>query len=546
MATSSVVIAGATYPDVPSVTLKDTSNTDVSFVLTSDADATASDIRKNKIAYSQGQKIVGDYELNLQEKTVTPTTSTQVITADSGGEITYINEQNQQCQYVMTSSRRQYISLTWIEDLVVGETYHFYIVFDRRSYGGAKYYFVYDGDAEFTGFPMSFTVTSTTSTRADILDLSATELYRTGVSDDDGTNYMTLVVTKQGESYDGLSKVTVNPIEPVVIDLVEKTITPSSQTQVVTGTETEDFARVSLKAVTLQQNANNSINNYYAISGGKKEFTQEDLLSNYEIIINCEVYVLEGSTYNKVETLEIDEISKLENKSVTSDYVEFFGFTQTDGTTTGTKYVNLYARAKSLSAETMIQCSSLIKSVDAHDGLSKVTVNPIPSEYIIPSGTLSVTANGTVDVSAYQYAEVNVSGGSQTQSKTATPTKSTQTITPDSGYLLSSVVVNPIPNEYIIPNLQTRTGVTPTKSSQTITPSSGYDGLASVQINAIPSNYIDTTDATASASDIRSGKSAYVNGSKVNGSLVVNKVYVGSTDPASSFGNDGDIYIKVV
>lgn len=381
MATSSVVIAGATYSDVPSVTLKDTSNADVSFILTSDADAKASDIRKNKIAYANGQKIVGDYELNLQEKTVTPSTSTQVITADSGGEITYINEQNQQCQYVMTSSKRQYINLTWIEDLVIGETYHFYIVFDRRSYGGTQYYFVYDGDAEFTGFPMSFTVTSTTSTRTDTVNLSATELYRNGVSDDDGTNYMTLVVTKQGESY---------------------------------------------------------------------------------------------------------------------------------------------------------------------DGLSQVTVNPIPSDYVHVEGTIPITANGTIDVSAYQYAEVNVSGGSQTQRKTATPTKSTQTITPDSGYLLSSVVVNPIPSEYIIPNLQTRTGVTPTKSSQTITPSSGYDGLASVQINAIPSNYIDTSDATASASDIRTGKSAYVNGSKVNGSLVVNKVYVGSTDPASSFGNDGDIYIKVV
>lgn len=530
MATSSVVIAGATYSDVPSVTLKDTSNNDVSFVLTTDADATASDIRKNKIAYSQGQKIVGDYETYLQEKTTKSSTSEQVITADSGylvnqdplsgspyggnykmqyndiphsadlvsgekyrfqitattngatftydevvtynwgtviksftlstdtpvdtlssliftyrqyadgetdcglstldtsiditdsvvslkvsyvydglsqvtinpytlgtkavtpttstqvitpvGETTtYINEQNQQCQYVMTSSKRQYINLTWIEDLVVGETYHFYIVFDRRSYGGDQYYFVYDGDAEFTGFPMSFRVESTTSTRSDTVNLSATELYRTGVSDDDGTNYMTLVVTKQGESY---------------------------------------------------------------------------------------------------------------------------------------------------------------------DGLSQVTVNPIPSDYVHVEGTLPITANGTVDVSAYQYAEVNVSGGSQTQSKTATPTKSTQTITPDSGYLLSSVVVNPIPSEYIIPNLQTRTGVTPTKSSQTITPSSGYDGLASVQIDAIPSNYIDTTDATASASDIRTGKSGYVNGSKVNGSLVVNKVYVGSTDPSSSFGNDGDIYIKVV
>lgn len=160
----------------------------------------------------------------------------------------------------------------------------------------------------------------------------------------------------------------------------------------------------------------------------------------------------------------------------------------------------------------------------------------------------------------------------QTQTKTVTPTKSTQTVRPDTDYMLTSVTVNPIPSQYIeptgtknittngtedvtqyasvsvnvTPSLEAKTNITPTKSSQTIQPSSGYDGLSSVQIDAIPSNYIDTTDATATASDIRSGKSGYVNGVKVSGSLVVNKVYVGSTDPSSSLGNNGDIYIKIV
>lgn len=47
-----------------------------------------------------------------------------------------------------------------------------------------------------------------------------------------------------------------------------------------------------------------------------------------------------------------------------------------------------------------------------YDGLSRVTVNPIPSEYIIPTGTVNITSNGTVDVKQYASASVNVSGGS--------------------------------------------------------------------------------------------------------------------------------------
>lgn len=51
-----------------------------------------------------------------------------------------------------------------------------------------------------------------------------------------------------------------------------------------------------------------------------------------------------------------------------------------------------------------------------YDGLSSVgvTVNPIPSEYVIPSGTKSITENGTYDVAAFASAMINVasSGGS--------------------------------------------------------------------------------------------------------------------------------------
>lgn len=43
---------------------------------------------------------------------------------------------------------------------------------------------------------------------------------------------------------------------------------------------------------------------------------------------------------------------------------------------------------------------------DGYDGIGKVTVTAIPSNYIAPSGTLTVTQNGTHSVTS--YASVNV------------------------------------------------------------------------------------------------------------------------------------------
>ena len=292
-----------------------------------------------------------------------------------------------------------------------------------------------------------------------------------------------------------------------------------------------------------------------------------------------------------------------------------------------------------------------------YTGLGTVTVNRIPTNYIIPSGTLSVTSNGTKDVTSYASINVNVPTGStiNNQDKTVTPTTSQQSISADSGYTgLGTVTVNRIPTNYIIPsgnksitsngtnidvtaystvsvnvsgggttiNNQNKT-VTPSTSQQSVTYDNGYTGLGTVTVNAMPSGTttsptsISGTSATVStgtntltltktisvtprvttagyvsagtagnssvsltasittkaaatitpgttnqtiasgtyltgtqtisgdsnlvASNIVSGKSIF----GVSGSVVLQHVYKGSSTPSSSTGSNGDLYLQI-
>jgi len=135
-----------------------------------------------------------------------------------------------------------------------------------------------------------------------------------------------------------------------------------------------------------------------------------------------------------------------------------------------------------------------ITADSGYTGLGTVTINRIPTNYIIPSGTLSVTSNGTKDVTSYASINVNVPTGSSiiNQDKTIEPSESEQYITADSGYTgLGMVTVEAISSTYVGSNItrQAAKTVTPTTSSQTAV-GSGIYTTGAITVAAIPSSYI--------------------------------------------------------
>ena len=176
--------------------------------------------------------------------------------------------------------------------------------------------------------------------------------------------------------------------------------------------------------------------------------------------------------------------------------------------------------------------------------LTKVTIDAVPTE------TKSVTENGTyVPTSGKWFSSVSVNvptgGGTPTlQEKSVSPTESAQEVVADAGYDgLSKISVGAISADYIGSGITKKSAETyiPTKSTQTISAGQYLSGAQTIA--AIPSTYIETLDATAVASDLNSGKTAYVNGVKVTGTQVIQKYYTSESMVDNSFGNDGDIFM---
>lgn len=143
-------------------------------------------------------------------------------------------------------------------------------------------------------------------------------------------------------------------------------------------------------------------------------------------------------------------------------------------------------------------------------GLSGVTVEAIPDAYQNVSSVTAV-AGEVLTGKIIVVADGTVITGTMTNNGAATKTLDVTTIsyTIPKGYHNGSGKVQLV--------LETKT-ITPTKSAQDITPSTGKV-LSKVTVAAIPDNFVDTTDADAIAADMLEDKTAYVGSVKITGTM---------------------------
>ena len=163
--------------------------------------------------------------------------------------------------------------------------------------------------------------------------------------------------------------------------------------------------------------------------------------------------------------------------------------------------------------------------------LSKVTVNAIPAQYGDATGK-TVTAAGLLE------GETAI-GWDSTEEK-AVPITGTM---PNNGAVGTTLDATKDKQSYSVPAGYTTGGTvsivleektaTPTKSVQTITPTTGKV-LSKVTVDAIPAIYGDATGADAVAANILSGKSAIVKvdnvATMVEGTMTDNGTLAGSID----------------
>lgn len=376
------------------------------------------------------------------------------------------------------------------------------------------------------------------------------------------------------------SSVTVN-VSSETFNTQTKTVTPTESTQTISP----DNGYNGLSSVTVNPISSTYIGSAVPTKGA----TTITPNSKSQTAISSGTYATGNIIVSAVPT---------ETKSITANGT----YTPSNGKYFSSVNVNVVGDAFDTQSKSVTPTESeQIVTPDAgYDGLSSVTVGAISSTYVgsdvtrKSATTITPSTSAQTAVSTGTYVTGNITIAAMESGELNTPSVNASGLVTasvkTSGYLANTTT------KTLQLNTKGATTITPSTSSQTAI-SAGTYATGNITVGAIPNNYIDTSDATAAASDIIQNKTAYIKGKKVtgtmpskgaatitptttnqtinagqylsgaqtikgdgnlvpeniisgksifgvSGSVVIQKYYTGASDPSSSLGNDGDIYLK--
>jgi hypothetical protein len=172
-----------------------------------------------------------------------------------------------------------------------------------------------------------------------------------------------------------------------------------------------------------------------------------------------------------------------------------------------------------------------------------------PAGYYAEAASKSVASGSATGPSSLSGSSATISTGTNTITLTKTGVSTTPTVS--AGYVSSATSSSATVALTASVTTKAAATITPGTTNQTIASGTYLTGTQTisgdadltaanikqgVQIFNVTGSY--TSDATAAAEDIVSGETAYVNGSKITGNLIINKYYTGTSAPSNSFGNN--------